>query len=253
MQLNFKTFGQGPAIIVLHGLFGSLDNWVSHGRQLGQSFSVYLIDQRNHGRSPHDPEWSYQLMAEDLHDFMDQQGIFSASLLGHSMGGKTVMQFAAEFPERIEKLVVADMAPKAYPPHHDEILSALVGLDLQAITSRSEADPLLAKRIADPAVRQFLLKSLTREADGDAYRWKFNLSVIAEKYAEILHAIKLDFPFEKPTLFISGGKSGYVKEEDHAAILEDFPAARFVVIPEAGHWLHAEAPAHFMEILLDFL
>lgn len=192
-------------------------------------------------------------MAEDLHDFMDQQGMFTAHLLGHSMGGKTAMQFAAEYPERVEKLIVADMAPKSYPPHHDDILQALLGLDLPTVNSRQEADQLLGLGIPDPAVRQFLLKSLTREEGSNAFRWKFNLPVIAEKYEEILHAIEPDFPFEHPTLFVSGGKSTYVQQEDHALILRHFPDTRFEVIPEAGHWLHAEAPAQFLTIVNDFL
>ena len=253
MQLNFKTYGQGSALIVLHGLFGSLDNWATHARQWEMRFSVYLVDQRNHGRSPHHPDWSYAVMAEDLHEFMDQQGIFSAHLLGHSMGGKTAMQFACEYPERVEKLIIADMAPRAYPPHHDEILAALDGLDLSALDSRQAADSLLGQRISDPAVRQFLLKSLAREEASDAFRWKFNLPVIAQKYEEILRAIEPEFPFEKPALFISGGRSGYIRPEDHARILEIFPDARFEVIPEAGHWLHAEAPAQFLAIVNDFL
>lgn len=252
MELNFKSYGKGPALIILHGLFGSLDNWVSHARQLSEHFSVYVIDQRNHGRSPHAPEWDYPTMAEDLADFMDQQGIFQAHLLGHSMGGKTVMQFAMYHPERIDHLVVADMAPKAYEPHHTQILESLIQLDLSALSSRSEAEKQLAKGIADPVIRQFLLKSLGRDAD-KKLRWKFNLEVIYEKYALILEAIELDFPFEGPTLFLSGEQSTYVQAHDHDLIQEGFPGAQFEQMPQAGHWLHADRPAAFLAAVQAFL
>ena len=252
MDLNFKTYGQGPALIILHGLFGSLDNWVSHARQLADSFSVYLVDQRNHGKSPHDPEWEYAVMAEDLHEFMDDHGIFQAHLLGHSMGGKTVMKFAGEYPERVEKLIVADMAPVHYAPHHLETIAALNAVPVRKIASRQDADKLLAQRIEEIGVRQFLLKSLVRDPEG-GFRWKFNLEVITQKYEAALEAIPLDFPFDKPTLFVSGGRSEYMIPAYHEQIREDFPDAEFQIIPEAGHWLHAEAPVRFLEIVRSFL
>ncbi|MFK7923357.1 MAG: alpha/beta fold hydrolase [Bacteroidia bacterium] len=252
MELNFKSFGNGPALIILHGLFGSLDNWVTHARQLAQTHSVYLIDQRNHGKSPHDSQWDYETMAEDLESFMDQQGIYQASLLGHSMGGKAVIQFAMLFPERIEKLIVADMAPKAYPPHHTEILETLVSIDLSQFESRQAVGSFMEPRIPELGVRQFLLKSLGRD-EQKAFRWKFNLAVIYKNYHRILDAIELNFPFEGPTLFISGGKSPYVRPEDHEMILAGFPQAKFSVIEQAGHWLHADSPTEFLQEINAFL
>lgn len=252
MQLNFKSYGQGPALIILHGLFGSLDNWATHARQLSDRFSVFIVDQRNHGKSPHHPEWDYATMAEDLRAFMDDQGMLRAHLLGHSMGGKTVMKFAGEYPDRVEKLIVADMAPKSYPPHHTAILAALNAVNLDGIESRQEADHQLAMGIPEAGVRQFLLKSLSRTKE-EGFRWKFNLPVISEHYPKILDTVSFDFPFENPTLFVSGGDSTYVQPEDHAIILEAFPEAQFEVIPNAGHWIHAEAPARFLEIISGFL
>ena len=144
LPLNIKIFGQGPALVILHGLFGSLDNWVSHAKALADSYSVYLVDQRNHGKSPHSDVVDYQAMADDLLALLDAQGIYQAHLLGHSMGGKTVMQFAGQHSERVDKLIVVDMAPKAYPPHHEEILTALTSLPLATLASRKDAAALLA-------------------------------------------------------------------------------------------------------------
>lgn len=252
MELNFKTYGQGPALIILHGLFGSLDNWVTHARQLSTHFTVYLVDQRNHGKSPHAEPWDYPTMAEDLNEFMDQQGIFQTHLLGHSMGGKTVMQFAHDYPDRIDRLIVADMAPKAYPPHHTGIIAALNNLNLSEIGARQEADSILKKDIPEPGVRQFLLKSLSRESD-QGYSWKFNLEVITRDYTNVLEEITFDYSFDQPTLFIYGGKSHYVQPQDKEKILEFFPHATFKSIPQAGHWLHAEAPDEFIAITEEFL
>jgi pimeloyl-ACP methyl ester carboxylesterase len=249
--LHHKTFGQGPALIVLHGLFGSLDNWLTLGRAWAEHYSVYLVDQRNHGRSFHSDTWTYQAMAEDVHALMESEGILKAHLLGHSMGGKTVMQFAGMYPERIDRLMVADMGIRGYEPHHDEILQALAQVDLESVDSRQEADEQLAQGIAEPGIRQFLAKSLARMDGG--FAWRFNLPVISQQYQQIIQAVTLPHPFEGPTLFLSGGKSHYVQPEDHAEILQAFPQAQFVEIPGAGHWLHAEAPDAFSQQVMQFL
>lgn len=252
MELHHQSYGQGPALIILHGLFGSLDNWVSHARKLSEEFSVYLIDQRNHGKSPHSDQWDYPLMAEDLVEFMDRHGIMQAHMLGHSMGGKTVMQLASTDPERIDKLIVADMAPKAYQPHHTHIIETLLAVPLESIESRKEAEAFLEDRISDWGVRQFLLKGLGRDQNKQL-KWKFNLETISQKYPLILEAVELEDPFEGECLFLSGGQSNYVQPEDHPLILEAFPQAQFHVIQEAGHWVHAEAPVAFLQAIADFL
>ncbi|MEM6261555.1 MAG: alpha/beta fold hydrolase [Bacteroidota bacterium] len=252
MQLNHKVYGQGPALIILHGLFGSLDNWVSHARQLSVDYTVFLVDQRNHGRSPHDPAFSYPVMAEDLHEFMAQQGIRQAHLLGHSMGGKTVMTFADRYPDQVDKLIVADMAPKQYPPHHNDVVAAMKSIDLATLSSRQEANELMLPLIPELGVRQFLLKSLGRD-EVKNFRWKFNLPVLIETYPNIIADTPIGFPFEGPTLFVHGGNSHYLAESDKPAIEEVFPHATFAKIPGAGHWLHAEKPAEFLKIVQGFL
>jgi len=213
MRLHYKSFGNGPALIILHGLFGSLDNWITHGKSLASTFSVFLVDQRNHGKSPHHDQWDYTIMAEDLHDFMEQEGIFKSHILGHSMGGKTAMKLASMYPTMVDKLVVADMGIKKNPPVHTEILEALTELDLDQISNREEAGKILAERIHDTAIRQFLLKNLTRNPEG-SFDWKFNLKVINDNYHKVLEAVQTDHPFDKPTLFIRGGKSNYILDED---------------------------------------
>jgi esterase len=252
MKLNYKTLGQGPALILLHGLFGSLDNWITHARALAEDFSVFLIDQRNHGKSPHADTWNYAAMAEDLHDFMVEHGIMQAHLLGHSMGGKTVMQFAAWYPEMIDRLIVADMAPKAYEPHHEAIIAALQAVPVGEMASRQEAAGLLEKKITEASIRQFLLKSLVRN-DDKGYHWRFNLEVIARDYEAVLANVALDFPFEGPTLFLYGRNSSFlVPDKDKYMILEHFPQAQFEGLA-AGHWLHAEAPEAFLAAVKKFL
>lgn len=253
MELNFKSFGQGPALIILHGLFGSLDNWNTLARQFGEHFSTYIIDQRNHGRSPwSDEENTYEAMASDLAEFMDQQGIPSASLIGHSMGGKTVMTFAVDHPDRVEKLIVADMATREYPPHHTEILETLIHFPAWKIESRSEAEEILEQRIPDVSTRMFLLKNLDRK-EGGGFEWKFNLDVLYRDYERILDGIHTSFPYDGPTLFIRGGKSDYVKDAYFPEIREIFPNAIFSTVEGAGHWLHAEKPVDFFNQVMTFL
>ncbi|MEO0897096.1 MAG: alpha/beta fold hydrolase [Bacteroidota bacterium] len=252
MNLNFKTFGNGPALIILHGLFGSLDNWITHARALSDEFSVYIIDQRNHGKSPHASEWDYPTMADDLEEFLDQQGIYQAHILGHSMGGKTVMQFATAYPERVGKLIVADMAPFENSARHHHILEAMNAVPLQQIAGRKEAEAILEGRIKEIGIRQFLLKGLGRDENKN-FSWKFNLKLISEKYENILAALDMEGTFDGDSLFIYGGKSDYVAKDLFPAIQEYFPEAVFYKIEEAGHWLHAEVPQEFISKVRSFL
>jgi esterase len=252
MQLHFERSGTGPPLIILHGLFGSLDNWRTLGKTFSQSFTVFAIDQRNHGRSPHSSVLTYQAMAEDVKQFLQQHNLSSAHLLGHSMGGKTAMQFAVTYPDRVNKLVVVDIAPKAYPPGHDDIFAALYALDVKTLRSRQEADAQLAQTIPESAVRQFLLKNLERDPSG-SFRWRINLDGIYNNYAAILQGIESYHQFDKPTLFIRGGHSQYIRDEDIPAINNLFPQAQTITVPHVGHWVHAEAPQAFGKIVLDFL
>lgn len=251
MKLNFKTYGRGPALIVLHGLFGSLDNWVSHARVLEQTYSVYLVDLRNHGRSPHSPEHTYRLMADDLLELMDDEGILNAFLLGHSMGGKVAMEFAGHYPDRVEKLVVADMGIKAYPPHHTLILDTLRQMPLATLQNRKEAETYLRTHLQDETTTQFLLKGLGRD-EQNRFEWKFNFQALDDNYQQILAAVH-PYPFDKPTLFVYGGKSHYVLPADIDDLMFHFPQAVFEEMPDTGHWVHAENPALFLEIVGRFL
>ena len=252
MQLNFKESGQGRAVVLLHGLFGSSDNWYSVAQRLGETFHVYTIDQRNHGQSPHSPEMDYPLMASDVDKFLTARGLASAMVIGHSMGGKTAMQLALHFPHRVEKLVVADMAPRAYAPRHDEIFAALLGLDLSKFQTRGQIEDALAPDIPNQVLRRFLLKNLGRAPDSGFF-WKINLQDIAENYWRLREPVAGNAPFTKPVLFIRGGKSDYIRPEDEPLIHEWFPAAQIQTIPDASHWIHADKPEEFLRLVLGFL
>ena len=252
MKLNFKKSGTGPPLVILHGLFGSLDNWFSIAKELVDHYTLYLVDQRNHGDSPHSNEWNYGVMVEDLKELLDAEGLDSVYLMGHSMGGKTVMNFAVTYPERVRKLIVGDIAPRYYPIHHQLILEGLNALDLSNLQSRKEADEQLAASIPELGIRQFLLKSLYWIEPGQL-AFRFNLAVFNTKITEIGVPLPLELSFEKPTLFIRGGNSDYILDTDVPAIKEQFPNARIETIPNAGHWLHAENPALFYELSLSYL
>lgn len=252
MELNYKTFGQGEPVVILHGLFGTLDNWQTLARQLAERHTVFIVDQRNHGRSPHDPEMNYEVMAEDLRHFLESHWVYNASVIGHSMGGKTAMQFALHHPDMLSKLVVVDIAPRTYPPGHNQIFEALLSVDLARLSDREEAEALLLPRIPDEAIRRFLLKNLTRDRDGN-FAWKINLPVIYRHYADILGPVHGNDPFEGPSLFIRGERSDYVPDADIPRIRQLFPAAHVETVRDAGHWVHADAPANFLKLLTGFL
>lgn len=253
MELNFKTFGQGYPIVILHGLFGTLDNWQTVGKKLAEHYSVYLVDLRNHGRSPHAEELTYPLMAADVKDFLESQWIHEAYLIGHSMGGKVAMEVALTYPDLVKKLVVVDVAPKVYPGGHEEIFKALLAVDLAAAQSRNEVEEsLLQSGITDTSIRQFLLKNLSRSKSG-SFEWKMNLPVIHRHYPDILDTIHSTETFDKPTLFIRGGKSNYILDSDEPAIQQLFPQAKLETVAEAGHWVHAEASEELIALVLNFL
>ena len=253
MELNYKKYGDsGPALIILHGLLGSLDNWHSLATKFGEDYTVYTIDQRNHGKSPHSSKMSYTLMADDLYEFMQTHQLLKANIIGHSMGGKTAMQFAIHFPHLIDKLIVVDMSPRPSGAHHNTIFEALFSIDITKIRSRQEADQQLAGYIPEFAVRQFLLKNLGRDEKGN-FKWKMNLKGIYDNYRHILKGIEPNAVFDKQTLFIKGGKSGYVQTEDEELIRKIFPASSIKTIEDAGHWVHAEAPEAFYMVAREFL
>ena len=252
MHLHHEDHGHGPPLIILHGLFGSLENWRTISRHLAARFRVIAVDQRNHGHSPHSPEMNYPAMAQDVLKLMGQLGLKEAGVLGHSMGGKTAMQLALHHPEAVRKLVVVDISPRYYSPRHGQIFTGLLSLDLNVFHTRHHMEEALAPHIPELSVRRFLLKNIARTPAG-GFRWKLNLQDIFHNYAHIRAAITDGTPFLKPALFVRGGRSDYLPEQDQPLVHRLFPHAQFHTIPQAGHWLHAEAPQEFVRLVEGFL
>ena len=256
MVLFHRTLGDFPGpdgttpLVILHGLLGSSDNWQTLGARWAETRPVVLIDQRNHGRSPHHPSHTYPDMVVDLLDTLDALGIERADLLGHSMGGKTVMHFADRHPGRCRRLIVADMAPIAYPPHHTPLFDALSALDLNAFARRPDVDAALAERVPEAGIRQFLLKGLHRAAP-DRFAWRYNLPVLRRHLADMTAFMPLG-TVDCPTLALYGTRSDYVVGRGLEALTAHFPHLQSVPI-EAGHWLHAEQPAAFHDAVAAFL
>jgi esterase len=252
MQLHLNEFGQGRAVILLHGMLGSADNWHSIALRLAGSFHVFAVDQRNHGHSPHSDEMNYPLMAADIEEVFVARGIESATVIGHSLGGKTAMQFALQFPDRVEKLVVVDMAPRAYAPAHEKIFAALLALDLSKFQDRRQIEDALAPEIPDLVLRRFLLKNLGRNSAGEFF-WKMNLRGIAENYWRLLEPVSAPVPFARPALFIRGVKSNYINPEDEGPIRKLFPRSEIRTVMNAGHWIHADQPEELLRLVSEFL
>ena len=251
--LHSKIIGTGKPLCILHGFLGMSDNWKTLGAAYAENgFNVHLIDQRNHGKSFHSADFNYDILANDLKTYLSFHKINKTAIIGHSMGGKTAMQFACSFPEMIDKLIVADIAPKFYPPHHHEIITALRSIELKNKRSRNEVDEELKKHLSNVGVRQFLLKNLhwTKEKK---LAFRFNLSVLGEKMGEVGDNINSTDRFPGPSLFLKGSKSEYVIESDIETIKKHFPKATVDTISNAGHWLHAENPKEFLKKSLDFL
>lgn len=268
MELFSRETGTGVSTcVILHGLYGSSDNWMSIAAGLSEKFHVLLPDQRNHGRSPHAPEHTYAALASDLLQLLQQKGLEKVMLIGHSMGGKTAMQFTLDHPEMVDQLVVIDIAPKSYGAFanyaeltnkHDLIIEAMAATDPSQMANRSEIDAELKKRLPNKAMRQFLMKNIRRTSHGD-YHWQLNLEALQNNLSEIMDGFsqyrQTDniIRSEVPTLFIKGEKSPYIMAEDSLVISRLFPKSQIVTIPEAGHWLHAEQPELLLKTLFYFL
>lgn len=251
MNLFYRSTGEGPPLIILHGLFGSSDNWLTHGKELGKSHKVFLVDQRNHGASPHDEMFTYDMMVEDLLQFIKQHDLIRPDILGHSMGGKVAMLFATKYPDQINKLIVVDIAPKFYPVHHNVILEGLKAIPIKTIKTRQEADEILANYVDIPPVRQFLLKNLKRVDDG--FAWKMNLDTIYEHIANVGNGLEDDQTFEHETLFLRGSESDYIEDSDIPDLDAHFPKNDLVTIHGASHWVHVEEPEQLLEAVKVFL
>lgn len=263
-KLNYKKFGEGESLIIMHGLYGASDNWVSVARELMNDFSVYIIDLRNHGASIHLPEHNYQVMTDDLVEFMNDNSIISSTIVGHSMGGKVAMFFTALHPERVKKIVVVDISPRSYNidrrdsqvTDHEEILGALASLDLQRIENRNQVDELLALEIPSLRIRQFLLKNLKRDKD-KSFHWKINVDVLKQNLPSILIGLEDEqdnlLQYTNKALFIKGEKSDYITKDDKVMIKEYFNNVQIVTINNASHWVHAEKTDEFVKIVKEFV
>jgi esterase len=251
MQLYFRELGEGQPLVILHGLFGSCDNWLTVSKLLAEKFKVYLVDQRNHGRSEHDDIHDYDSMAKDLLAFFAEHAIQNPIVLGHSMGGKTAMTLALNHPESLAKLIVVDISPRHYTPHHQDVIAGLSAINLETLSSREEADKIMSKFLPEIGVRQFLLKNLYRNEAG-GFAWRMNFKGIVSQIENIGEESK-GIPFDKPTLFLNGGNSNYIKQSDHELILKLFPNAKLHTIADSGHWVQAEKPKEFVEEILNFL
>ena len=253
MKLHSQIIGEGEPLLILHGFLGMGDNWKTLANEFsGLGYQVHLIDQRNHGRSFHAEEFSYEVMADDLQEDFEAQAIENAIVLGHSMGGKTAMKFATKHPGLTSKLIVVDIGPKAYPQHHQDILMALSMLDFQTLKSRGEAEEVLSAYIKEWGVRQFLLKNLYWKEKGQL-ALRMNLPVLRETIEEIGKPLDAEALYLGPTIFIAGGRSSYIEDVDALLIHRHFPTARIEMIPDAGHWVHAEAPEAFFAAVKRFL
>lgn len=251
MKLNFKKIGEGKPLLILHGLFGSSDNWRSLGKKFSKNNSVYLIDLRNHGRSPHSNQMAYSDMANDLLGLIKDEKIISPTILGHSMGGKVALMFAKNYPEYLDKLIVADIGLKAYPMHHEEILRGLNSINLKLTKSRSHAQEVIKKHISSLGIQQFLLKNLYWIEKGKL-AWRMNLKQIENNIEEILKEINIENSNLK-TLFLRGELSNYILEEDFQNIKAAFPNGEIKTIKNVGHWLHAENPNEFYKLVDEFI
>lgn len=250
MKLHYEIAGEGQPIILLHGLFGAANNWSTIAKHLAQHYQVISVDLRNHGQSPHHESQTYTAMAGDLLNLCDALNLSSIHLLGHSLGGKVAMQFAAQHPEKLDQLIIVDMAMRAYEDEHMHLIDAMLALDLNPIRSRLEADKALSNAIPNKMVRQFLLMNLDKTERN--WQWRINLPGLKANYTKLLTAVCESTTYHKPSLFIRGEYSHYVQDSDVAQIQQHFTQAQFTSLP-TNHWVHAEQPQAFIEVVTQFL
>jgi len=254
MKLFFRKYGTGDPLIILHGLFGMSDNWVSIGKKIADNgYCVYIPDQRNHGSSPRSNDFNYDFLAEDLEEFILQEGISNPVIIGHSMGGKAAMTFALSHPDKIKKLIIVDIGIKKYPVHDKEIIDALFSVNIETATSRTEIEEQLSVKISDFRVVQLLMKNLTRTED-NSFEWKLNVTAIRKNFSSVFENVPFEnSPYQGSVLFIRGEKSFYIMEKDIPEIKVVFPNSIFETIPGASHWVHADNPTAFLEVLMHYL
>ena len=251
MQLFHKEFGSGKPLVILHGLFGFSDNWQSHAKYLASYYRVFLFDLRNHGRSPWSSEHTYESMAKDVVESLDELGLDRCNFIGHSMGGKVLMHLALENSNYIDKMIVVDMGIKSYPMHHQDVVKAIQSVDLENVTARSQVREMLKPMLQNEGLIQFLLKNLYWKEKG-VLAWRMNTHVLIDRMTEVLSALP-EGEVLNDTLFIRGALSNYILNEDIEAIENQFPNCHVVTIENAGHWVHAESPEDFIQSVLSFL
>lgn len=254
MQLHFRQYGEGQPMIIIHGLYGISDNWVNHARILAENYKVYIPDMRNHGQSGHSNFFNYEVMAEDITEFIEQHEIENPVIMGHSMGGKIAMKFALDNPDLVQKLIVIDMSMRQYNlrAFHSKIINAMLDIDFSKVKSRKEVDDYLAKTIEDARIRLFVMKNLYW-TERKTLSWRLNLKAIIENIDAIFEGISSQQSFNKPSLFIRGQKSDYVRDEDFDLIKKQFTNSELKTIPNAGHWVQADGPELFIKELKHFL
>ena len=251
MKLFSRVVGEGTPLVILHGVFGSGDNLYTASKQLAeQGFKVYLVDARNHGLSPHAEEHNYDVMAADLDELLNSEGLVNPIILGHSMGGKTVMQYAQSF-DNYQKLIIVDIAPKFYPTHHQHILEGLNAIPIDSISSRKEAEEIFAQYVTDAGERQFILKNIYRTDEG-GFHWRINVPVLSKEIYQVGAEIAGDKKITKPVLFIRGSESSYISDVDFEEIKQTYTDVQLVTIEGANHWVHAIKPAEFVDAVVKF-
>jgi len=254
MKLFYRKYGEGQPVIILHGVFGISDNWVTIGRRLSDKFEVYILDQRNHGQSPHSGTFNYYALVEDLFEFIEDHQLINPIIIGHSMGGKVAMNFALEHPHRLEKLIVVDISVRNYPARqeHMEIINAMLSVNFDEVETREEIEEQIREKISSQRVALFILKNLYRIGK-NRMAWRLNIESIYENLENITNGIEIPYTSEIPSLFIKAEKSDYILEEDYELILSKFPNAQFSTIKNAGHWVHAENPDELCKAFSEFL
>lgn len=252
MHLYHKIIGTGDPVIIIHGLFGMSDNWATFAKRLSETHMVILVDVRNHGRSKHTDSFTYQDAANDIAELCEENWIYNATIIGHSMGGKLAMQLSHDHPEIVERLIVVDIAPVTYNGGHELIIKTLLGIDLGSAVTRKDIEEKIYKEIPDLVVVRFLMKNLARDKENGGFRWKMNLPVLSQAYNNILAEIVIR-DIDIPTLFVKGEKSDYILSEHEEIIDAIFESYEIVEIAEAGHWVHADAPEALLSLVQSFL
>ncbi len=252
MRLHYRKYGKGDPLIILHGLFGSSDNWHSLARRWGAYFQVFTLDQRNHGSSPHESAMNYSEMARDLHQFITEEHLESVHILGHSMGGKVAMLFASLHPDLVKSIIILDIGIDRVEGKHESILEALREINPKDFTSRDGISQNLHRMIKSPPIEQFLLKNVLRRMDG-SLSWKFNRDSLLAHYEDLTSELNLQRPFMGPVLFIRGELSNYLDPALSPELLQAFPFAEIKTISHAGHWLHADQPEVLFATVLDYI